>query len=82
MTDQYTFQNPVTAYEKISPPEQHQPEPGLDAELAPKADLGEDTYRGTSRLEGPLTPTGGCRPGGERPQLGTRISVSIKREIR
>jgi hypothetical protein len=37
---------------------------------------------GTSRLEGPLTPTGGYRPGGARPQLGTRISVSIKREFR
>ncbi len=51
MTDQYTFRNPVTAYETISPPEQHQPEPGLDAELAPRADLGEETYRGTGRLD-------------------------------
>lgn len=52
MTDQYTFKNPVTAYEHIEPPKQHQPEPGLDAKLTPKADLGEDTYRGTGRLEG------------------------------
>jgi NADP-dependent 3-hydroxy acid dehydrogenase YdfG len=52
MTDQYTFKNPVTAYEHIEPPKQHQPEPGLDAELQPKADLGEDTYRGTGRLDG------------------------------
>ena len=47
MTDQYTFRNPVTAYEDITPPEQSQPEPGLDAKMTPKADLGEDTYRGT-----------------------------------
>lgn len=52
MTDQYTFRNPVTAYENIEPPNQHQPEPGLDAELIPKAHLGEDSYRGTGRLEG------------------------------
>jgi hypothetical protein len=39
MTDQYTFRNPVTAYEQIEPPEQSQPEPGLDAKLTPKADL-------------------------------------------
>lgn len=52
MTDQYTFKNPVTAYDHIEPPKQHQPEPGLDAELTPKADLGEDSYRGTGRLEG------------------------------
>jgi hypothetical protein len=31
MTDQYTFRNPVTAYEQIEPPEQSQPEPGLDS---------------------------------------------------
>jgi hypothetical protein len=36
MTDQYTFRNPVTAYEKISPPKQHQPEPCLAQQLAPK----------------------------------------------
>jgi hypothetical protein len=35
----------------------------------------------TSRLEGPLTPTGGCRPGEARLQLRARISVSIKREV-
>jgi hypothetical protein len=35
VTDQYTFRNPVTAYDHIEPPEQHQPEPGLDAELLP-----------------------------------------------
>ncbi|WP_232549809.1 SDR family oxidoreductase [Propioniciclava soli] len=52
MADQYSFQNPVTQYEKISPPEQTQPEPGLDRDLKPLADLGADSYRGTGRLEG------------------------------
>nr|KEP24256.1 hypothetical protein DA06_20525 [Georgenia sp. SUBG003] len=51
-TDQLTFQDPVRRYPAIEPPEQHQPEPGLDAELEPKADLGEFSYRGAGRLEG------------------------------
>lgn len=51
-TDQLTFQNPVTRYPTIQPPEQHQPEPGLDVELEPKTDRGEESYRGTGRLRG------------------------------
>lgn len=39
VTDQYTVKNPVTAYERIEPPKQHQPEPGLDAELTPRPTL-------------------------------------------
>ena len=50
--DQYTFDNPVTRYETVSPPEQQQPEPGLDRDLKPLADHGEDTYRGSGRLLG------------------------------
>ncbi len=50
--DQYTFDNPVTRYEQLSPPEQQQPEPGLDRDLQPLADHGEQTYRGTGRLTG------------------------------
>ena len=38
--------------EKISPPEQRQPEPGLDQELKPKADHGERSYQGRDRLAG------------------------------
>src|SRR6188472_312641 len=50
--DQYTFTNPAELYADFKPEKQHQPEPGLDAELEPKADLGEKTYRGTERLKG------------------------------
>ena len=49
MTDQYTFKNPVTAYEHISPPEQSQPEPGLDAKLTLKKD---DKVPGSGILTG------------------------------
>lgn len=50
--DQYTFTDPAALYGDIDPKKQKQPEPGLDAELTPKADLGEDTYRGSGRLTG------------------------------
>ncbi|MDQ1126767.1 NAD(P)-dependent dehydrogenase (short-subunit alcohol dehydrogenase family) [Microbacterium sp. SORGH_AS 505] len=50
--DQYTFTNPVELYSEIQPQKGYQSEPGLDADLAPKADLGEDTYRGSGRLTG------------------------------
>ncbi|MBN6191068.1 SDR family oxidoreductase [Aneurinibacillus sp. BA2021] len=50
--DQYTFTNPAELYADIQPQKQQMPEPGLDADLTPKADLGEDTYRGTGRLTG------------------------------
>ena len=51
-TDQLTLQDPVTRYPAITPPEQSLPGTGLDAEMTPKADLGEHSYRGTGRLEG------------------------------
>ncbi|WP_243064548.1 glucose 1-dehydrogenase [Humibacter sp. RRB41] len=49
---QYTFDNPVTRYPKVSPPKDQVPEPGSDAELEPPADHGEDTYVGSGRLAG------------------------------
>jgi NAD(P)-dependent dehydrogenase (short-subunit alcohol dehydrogenase family) len=50
--DQYTFQDPVTRFERIAPPEQRQSEPGLDRDLQPQADHGESSYRGSGRLTG------------------------------
>lgn len=50
--DQYTFVNPAELYSDIEPEKQKMSEPGLDADLTPKADLGEDSYRGTGRLTG------------------------------
>ena len=51
-TDQLTLQDPTKRYPVISPPEETLPGTGLDAEMTPKADLGEKSYRGTGRLEG------------------------------
>lgn len=50
--DQYTFVNPAELYSDIQPEKQKMAEPGLDADLTPKADLGEETYRGSGRLTG------------------------------
>ncbi|WP_144875398.1 SDR family oxidoreductase [Microbacterium sp. 1.5R] len=50
--DQYTFANPAELYSDIQPQKQQMPEPGLDADLTPKADLGEESYRGSDRLKG------------------------------
>jgi NAD(P)-dependent dehydrogenase (short-subunit alcohol dehydrogenase family) len=75
MTDQYTFRNPVTAYPQIEPPEQSQPEPGLDAEMTPKADLGEDSYRGTGRLEGRKALVTGADSG-----IGAATAIAFARE--
>lgn len=74
-TDQLTFQNPVTRYPKIEPPEQHQPEPGLDARLAPKADLGAASYRGTGRLKGRKALITGADSG-----IGAAVAIVFARE--
>jgi NAD(P)-dependent dehydrogenase (short-subunit alcohol dehydrogenase family) len=52
MSDQYTFTNPVDQYHTGGFPEQYQDGPGLAQDLEPKPDHGEETYRGSGRLEG------------------------------
>ncbi len=73
--DQYTFQNPVDRYPSISPPKQDQPEPGLDTELTPQTDHGEDTYRGTGRLEGRKALVTGADSG-----IGAAVAIGFARE--
>lgn len=51
-TNQFEMQDPTQQYSPLDIPEQRQDEPGLDSKLEPRADHGEDTYRGTGRLEG------------------------------
>ncbi|WP_347040871.1 SDR family oxidoreductase [Brachybacterium nesterenkovii] len=75
-TDQLTVQDPVTRYPSIEPPaSQDQPEPGLDVELEPKADIGEQSYRGTGRLEGRRALITGADSG-----IGAAVAVAFLRE--
>lgn len=74
-TDQYTLEDPTTRYPRISPPEQEQPEPGLDSELDPKADLGEESYRGTGRLLGRKALVTGADSG-----IGAAVAIAFARE--
>lgn len=73
--DQLVFQSPVDRYPVIEPPEQHQPEPGLDAEMTPMADLGEHSYRGTGRLEGRKALVTGGDSG-----IGAAVVIAYARE--
>ncbi|VEI03397.1 Uncharacterized oxidoreductase yghA [Acidipropionibacterium jensenii] len=74
-TTQLTFQNPVTRYPAISPPQQSQPEPGLDLHLSPPADRGENSYRGTGRLEGRRALITGADSG-----IGAAVAIAFARE--
>jgi NAD(P)-dependent dehydrogenase (short-subunit alcohol dehydrogenase family) len=73
--DQYTFTNPAELYADFDPKQQKQPEPGLDAELSPKADLGEKSYRGTGRLTGRKALITGADSG-----IGAATAIAFARE--
>ena len=73
--DQYTFTDPSKLYSEFDPKRQHQPEPGLDAELDPKPDLGEETYRGTGRLRGRKALITGADSG-----IGAATAIAFARE--
>ena len=74
-TDQYTFQNPVTRFESITPDAEHVPEPGLESDLGPKADRGETSYRGTGRLKGRKALITGADSG-----IGAAVAIAFARE--
>ena len=75
MADQLTFTNPVTRFPEITPPKQDQPEPGLDAELIPGTDRGEESYRGTGRLQGRRALITGADSG-----IGAAVAIAFARE--
>ncbi|HEY0258981.1 MAG TPA: glucose 1-dehydrogenase [Lacisediminihabitans sp.] len=75
MTDQYTFANPVTRYSTTPPPEQQQEGPGDEQQLSPAPDLGEDSYRGSGRLEGRKALVTGADSG-----IGAAVAIAFARE--
>lgn len=75
MTDQLTFQDPVTRFPRISPPKQDQPEPGLDQDLIPQTDRGQHSYRGTGRLVGRRALITGADSG-----IGAAVAIAFARE--
>src|SRR3712207_9283415 len=50
--DQYTQQDPTQQYPQPEFPEQQLEWPGLESQMDPRPDYGEETYRGSGRLEG------------------------------
>ncbi|WP_378148123.1 SDR family oxidoreductase [Cnuibacter sp. UC19_7] len=75
MTDQYTFDDPVKRYGRVEPPVQHQPEPGVQGQMTPVPDLGEETYRGSGRLEGRRALITGGDSG-----IGGAVAIAFARE--
>ena len=72
---QYTFDNPVTRYPKISPQPERVPEPGTESDLEPLADRGEHSYLGKERLVGRKALVTGGDSG-----IGAAVAIAFARE--
>lgn len=76
MTDpQHAPQNPVTQHPRPEFPAQDQPHPGWTGPMDPPPDHGEESYRGSGRLEGRKTVITGGDSG-----IGRAVALAFARE--
>ena len=75
--DQHTQQDPTTQHQQPQYPEQDQRDqhPGIESEMQPKPDYGEETYRGSGKLEGKKAIITGGDSG-----IGRAVALAFARE--